>query len=143
MFSLSPFSTFISLSINMSFNLKSSSYSRFDKRLLSMHASSLLSLSLHICYSYLNNILSLRQCHHHPTSSPPKKMLCNMQITGCTCIQTKQINSLQDYYLYVYMYPRGSMAIWTKPESNPLISLLINHNLFIMYMIKWKDFILI
>lgn len=141
MFSLSPFSTFISLSINMSFNLKSSFYSRFDKRLLSMHAPS---LSLHICYSYLNNIwipyVNVTTTQPHP---PQKKMLCNMQITGCTCIQTKQINSLQDYYLYVYMYPRGSMAIWTKPESNPLISLLINHNLFIMYMIKWKDFILI
>lgn len=74
MFSLSPFSTFISLSINMSFNLKSSSYSRFDKRLLSMHASSLLSLSLHICYSYLNNILipyvNVTTTQPHP---PPKK----------------------------------------------------------------------
>lgn len=142
MFSLSPFSTFISLSINMSFNLKSSFYSRFDKRLLHKYACSL-SLSPHLLQLFEQYMNSLRQCHHHPTSSPPKKMLCNMQITGCTCIQTKQINSLQDYYLYVYMYPRGSMAIWTKPESNPLISLLINHNLFIMYMIKWKDFILI
>lgn len=71
MFSLSPFSTFIPLSINMSFNLKSSSYSRFDKRLLSMHAPS---LSLHICYSYLNNILipyvNVTTTQPHP---PPKK----------------------------------------------------------------------
>lgn len=73
MFSLSPFSTFISLSINMSFNLKSSSYSRFDKRLLSMHASSLLSLSLHICYSYLNNILIPYVNVTTTQPHPPKK----------------------------------------------------------------------
>lgn len=76
-----------------------------------MHASSLLSLSPHLLQLFEQYMNSLRQCHHHPTSSPQKKILCNMQITGCTCIQTKQINSLQDYYLYVYMYPRGSMAI--------------------------------
>lgn len=143
MFSLSPFSTFIPLSINMSLNwIQVHSSLQIWRRLL-VYACS---LSLHICYSYLNNILityvNVTTTQPHPPP-PQKKMLRNMQITGCTCIQSKQINSLQDYYLYVYMYPGGSMAIWTKPESNPLISLLINHNLFIMYMIKWKDFILI
>lgn len=93
MFSLSPFSTFIPLSINMSLNwIQVHSSLQIWRRLL-VYACS---LSLHICYSYLNNILityvNVTTTQPHPPP-PQKKMLRNMQITGCICIQIKQINS--------------------------------------------------
>lgn len=105
----------------------------------------MLSLSPHLLQLFEKNINS-HQCHHHHHHhpKPPSQKKCYVTCRSQDVhIYKPNRLILWDYYLYVYMYPRGSMAIWTKPESNPLISLLINHNLFIMYMIKWKDFILI
>lgn len=117
MFSLSPFSTFIPLSINMSFNLKSSFYSRFDKRLLSMHASSLLSLSLHICYSYLNNILipyvNVTTTQPHP---PPKKcyVTCRSQD-----VHVYKPNRLILSKIIIYMSTCTLGEVWlSEPNQN-------------------------
>lgn len=72
MFSLSPFSTFIPLFINMSLNwIQVHSSLQIWRRLL-VYACSL-SLSPHLLQLFEKNINSLRQCHHHPTSSPQKK----------------------------------------------------------------------
>lgn len=69
-----------------------------------------------------------------PNLIPPKKMLCNMQITGCTCLQSKQINSLRLLSISLHV-PWGKYGYLNQTRIKPSISLLINHNLFIMYMI--------
>lgn len=128
MFSLSPFSTFISLSINMSFNLKSSFYFRFDKRLLSMHAPSLspLSLSPHLLQLFEQYINSLRQCHHHPTSSPPKKcyVTCRSQD-----VHVYNPNRLILSKIIIYKSTCTLGEVWlSEPNQNQTLHIITNQS---------------
>lgn len=115
MFSLSPFSTFIPLSINMSLNwIQVHSSLQIWRRLL-VYACS---LSLHICYSYLNNILityvNVTTTQPHPTPQKKYYVTCRSQD-----VHVYKPNRLILSKIIIYMSTCTLGKVWlSEPNQN-------------------------